>query len=105
MPGRGFGYHRRLFFLERIGEEDPELYEELIELRSQNPQKFRKRLRTLADGQGRVGPSRLFSSPVPWEEAPESLREVAPHGVAAAEAETAIGGPADIIPPAPPKKG
>ena len=98
MPGRGYGYHRRLFFLERIGEEDPELYEELMELRKVSPQKFRKRLRTLADGEGRVGPSRLHSSPVPWDEAPESLKEVAPEGVE-------VGGPPNLIPPAPKKSG
>ena len=74
MPGRGYGYHRRLFFLERIGEEDPDLYAELMELRKVSPQKFRKRLRTLADGKGRVGPSRLHSSPVPWDEAEDVTR-------------------------------
>lgn len=94
MPGRGQGYHRRLFFLERIGEEDPELYEELLELRQRNPQKFRKRLRTLAQGEGRVGPGRKHSSPVPWEEAPASLRELAPEGVE-------VGGEPKVIPPAP----
>ncbi|TNE91388.1 MAG: hypothetical protein EP330_05315 [Deltaproteobacteria bacterium] len=105
MPGRGQGYHRRLFFLERIGEEDPELYAELLELRASNPQKFRKRLRTLAEGKGRVGPGRKHSSPVPWDEAPASLREVAPHGVGIAEQTTEIGGEANVIPPAPKKKG
>jgi hypothetical protein len=105
VPGRGHGYYRRLFFLERIGEEDPELYEELVELRSRNPQKFRKRLRTLAEGKGRIGPGRKHSSPVPWDEAPESLQEVAPHGVRVAEAETHLGGPASVIPPAPKPKG
>ncbi|MCO4744543.1 MAG: hypothetical protein KC912_07140 [Proteobacteria bacterium] len=97
MAGRGHGYHRRLFFLEKIGEEDPELYDELIALRRDNPQAFRKRLRTLANGKGRIGPGRKHSSPVPWEEAPKALAELAPEGVE-------VGGDAEVIPEAPPKR-
>lgn len=46
---RGTGRSARSEVLEALAEEDPEAYEELLSLRQSNPQRYRKRLRSVVE--------------------------------------------------------
>jgi len=77
--GRGTGRKRRLNLLERLREENSELVEELELLRRQDPQAYRKRLRSL-DRTVLIGGRGAVPLPHPGREtSPELQVAMVPH--------------------------